>query len=81
VVDDRHQRFESPGYVALRGLAVVDVELQPEPVMPDCRDNRGTLLLGAQQIAGRVARVEGLDDKLDTGGQGLVAGLAATCAH
>jgi hypothetical protein len=36
----RHQRLQAPGDVALGGLAVVDVELQPEPVMPDRRDDR-----------------------------------------
>src|SRR6266436_4205358 len=50
------------GDVALRGLAVVDVELQSEAVAADRRDDRGTLLLGVQQIARRITRVERLDD-------------------
>jgi hypothetical protein len=57
VVDDRQQLLEAGRHVALRRLAVIDVELQPEPVMPDRRDDRRALLLGAQEIAGRVARV------------------------
>src|SRR6266436_9937029 len=68
VVDHRHQCLEAAGDVTLGGLAVIDVELQPEAVAADRRDDSGTLLLGAQQITRRVARVERLDDELEAGG-------------
>jgi len=69
VVDRRQEGGESGRHIALRGLAVVDVELQPEPVASDRGGDRRALLLGAQQVAGRVARVQWLYDQLDPGGE------------
>src|SRR5205823_671630 len=61
VLDRGQQLFQAGGHVALRGLAVIDIELQPDALAPDRRDNGGALLLRTQQIAGRVALVQWLD--------------------
>ena len=53
---------------------MVDVELQPEPVAADRCDDRRTLLLRAQQISGRIARIERLDNEPDPSGFGLLGG-------
>ncbi len=78
VVDHRHQRFEAPGYITLGGLAVVDVELQLEPVAADRPDDRGTLLLRAQQIAwARLACITYPRRKAPLGEEGAVVELKA----
>ena len=81
VVDHRHQRLEALGDIALGGLAVVDVELQPERARGRSpRRSRHPAPACAQQIARRVARVERLDDEPDAGGQRLSAAQARLAA-
>ena len=65
--DQRHQRLEPPRDVALCRLAMIDVELQPDRVRADGRDERGCLLLGSQDVAGDVALVDRLDHQPHAG--------------
>src|ERR1044071_4321580 len=67
MLDRGQQLFEAGGHVALGGLAVIEVELQADAVAPDRRDHGGALLLRAQQVTRRVARVERLDRQHDAG--------------
>ncbi len=83
VRDDRQELLHPLGDVALGGLAVVDVELQAEPVATDRLDHGRTLRLGVEEIAGHVAVVDRLDHHLDParlrllGGPGEIRGIHA----
>ena len=48
-------------------LAVIDVELQAEPVAADRLDDRGALRLGVEEIARHVAVIDRLDHQLHAG--------------
>ena len=72
--DHRHVQFHPLGHVALGGLAVIDIELQPEPVAPDRLDDRGPLRLGVEEVAGHVAVVDRLDRQPHSAGQRLLSG-------
>lgn len=51
------------GEIAFGNLAVIEIELQRDVLMPDAIEDRNRLACGVEEITGIVARVERLDQK------------------
>src|SRR5262245_50578515 len=67
MADDRQQRLEPAGQVALGYLQVVAVEHQPDVGAPGPLDDGGGLVAAGQHIARRVTMVDRLDQQGDAG--------------
>ena len=66
VADDRQQLSEAGQHVAVENLAMVDVELQFQTRQAEIADHGGGGVEIVQEIAGIVAKVERLDQHVDS---------------
>src|SRR5271170_5779212 len=71
VRDHPQELLHSSRGIPLRDLAMIDVELQPDPVRPDRLDHCGALLLGAQEETRNIALVDRLQRQLHDRSLGL----------